>query len=164
MSGWLPLALSLLWAADAPAAPQAPPPGSEPTEAGTTRDEAADGCASIRAAIDARRDYLRRLAAERDTFGWVEDAEDAEALRLLQGLRRCAEHPDDEDCTPPPIERKLEDLEPPRHAYERWPSELEAGDKAPDEIPHDPKILDLLARLARCEAKKDPQPLLRPSR
>lgn len=136
-----------------------------PQEAGAAEpalEKEADPCASIRAAIEKRKDYLRRVAAERDSFGWVENHEDAQALRLLQGLRRCAEHPEDEDCKPPPIEQKLEDLEPPRHVYERWPSDLDADGKEPDEIPHDPKVLGLLKELEQCEARKTPQPLLRP--
>ena len=145
----LALALPLLWAFTSPPDAAAPAPSEE------------DPCAELREAIEKRQDYLRRVAAERDAFGWVENPEDAQALRLLQGLRRCAEHPDDEDCRPPPIEVRLEDLEIPRHVYERRPSELEAGDKLPDEVPHDPRVLDLLRRLELCEARKNPQPLLR---
>lgn len=150
------LALPLLWAfATAPAAKDEPTPPVDPPAAPE------DPCAPLREAMEDRKDYLRRLAAERDAFGWVEDPADAQALRLLQGMRRCAEHPDDEDCKPPPIEMRLEDLELPRHVYERRPDELDAGDKEPDEVPHDPKILDLLHRLRACEAGKNPQPLLR---
>ncbi|HLV60124.1 MAG TPA: hypothetical protein VKY51_01840 [Fredinandcohnia sp.] len=138
------------------------------TSASASEDAAsapdADPCAEIRRAIEKRQDYLRRLAAERDAFAWVENAEDAQALRQLMSLQRCAEHPDDEDCIPPPIEVRLEDLEIPRHVVERRPEELEATGKDPDEAPHDPKILDLLRRLEACERRveDDPQPLLRP--
>ncbi|AKU89959.1 hypothetical protein [Vulgatibacter incomptus] len=119
-----------------------------------------DACAPLRDALVRRQEYLRRVAAERDTFGYVENAEDASALRLLQGLRRCADHPDDEDCRQKPIEVDVRDLEPPRHQYERWPSELEAEKKAPDEVPHDPQILELLHELRQCERKLSAQPLL----
>lgn len=145
--------------AEAAIVPSPPPePAAPPAEA---EAEAQDPCAPLREALRAREAYLRRVAAERDAFGWVEDPQDAQALRLLQSLRRCAEHPDDEDCRPPPMERRLEELEPPRHVYERWPSELEAEGKEPDEIPHDPMTLDLLHRLKACESRQDPQPLLR---
>lgn len=146
------LALPLLWAFAAEnEAPSPTPTETEPAE---------DPCAHLREAIEKREDYLRRLAAERDTFGWVEDSEDAQALRLLQGLRRCAEFPDDEDCKPPPIEMRLEDLEPPRHTYERRPGDLDAGEKLPDDVPHDPKVLDLMQKLRACELARSPQPLL----
>lgn len=149
------LALALLLAVDAP-----PPEGVEPR--GQTEKE--DGCAPIREAIEKRQDYLHRLAAERNAFAWMENSKDAEALRLLQAMRRCEAYPDDEDCKPPPIEQRLEDLEPPRHVYERWPSELEVGEKEPDELDHDPKILDLRRKLERCEAERSPKPLLRRDR
>src|SRR5690606_33770436 len=71
------------------------------TSASASEDAAsapdAEPCAEIRRAIEKRQDYLRRLAAERDAFAWVENAEDAQALRQLMSLQRCAEHPDDED-------------------------------------------------------------------
>jgi hypothetical protein len=129
----------------------APPPAERPAE---------DPCGELRTALREREDYLRRVAAERDAYAWVENPRDAQALRLLQSLRRCAEHPEDEDCRPPPIERRLEELEPPRHVYERWPSELEAEGKEPDAVPHDPVTLDLLHRLEQCERRRNPQPLL----
>jgi len=141
------------------AAPDSPAPEAA-APAQPARSEA-DPCEDLRAALREREAYLRRVAAEREAFAWVEDPKDAQALRLLQSMRRCAEHPTDEDCQPPPIERRLEELEPPRHTFERWPTELNADGKAPDEIPHDPVTLDLLHRLRRCEERRDPQPLLR---
>jgi len=149
-------------ATDVPSPPSEPgPPPAAEAEAPAEPIQPEDPCEDLRAALREREAYLRRVAAERDSFAWVEDPKDAQALRLLQSMRRCAAHPTDEDCQPPPIERRLEELEPPRHTYERWPSELAADGKSPEEIPHDPVTLDLLHRLRRCEERKDPQPLLR---
>ncbi len=131
---------------------EAEPNGSSPAED--------DRCASIRASIAQRKAYLQRIGAERDSFSYVEDAGDASALRLLQGLRRCAEYPDDEDCQPRPIEVDVSALEPPRHQFEVRPSDLEAEFKAPDDVPQDPQIRELLHQLSRCELDQRPQPLL----
>lgn len=121
-----------------------------------------DPCAPLRRQLERRQDYLRRTAAERDAFGYVESDEDAQALRLLQGLRRCADHPDDADCLPPALERDISELEQPAHRIHRRPHELNAEGKLPDEIPHDPLVLDLLHELQRCERRTVAQPLLQP--
>ncbi|HEY0839254.1 MAG TPA: hypothetical protein VGD74_03640 [Vulgatibacter sp.] len=121
---------------------------------------ALDACAHLEDEIDARMAYLRRVAAERDTFAWVESDEDATALRLLAAMRRCAEFPDDEDCRPPAMEVRLQDVEPPRHQYERWPTDLEAEHKDPDEVPNDPGIRELHHQLDLCRRRQSPQPLL----
>lgn len=132
---------------------------SDDADAATAAD---DPCAPLRRLLEKRKDYLRRVAAERDAFGYVESADDAAALRLLQGLRRCAEHPDDEDCRPRPLEVDLSELEAPPHRIHRSPSELDAEGKHPDEIPHDPVVLDLLHQLRACERETVAQPLLQP--
>lgn len=119
-----------------------------------------DPCREWEEAIEERKAFLRRVAGERDAFAWVESSEDAHALRLLQSLRRCVEHPDDEDCKPPPIEVRLEEAEPPRHQFERWPGDLSAEGKEPDQVPHDPRVLHLLQQLEACRRKVSPQPLL----
>lgn len=124
---------------------------------------AADPCAPLRRLLARRNDYVRRAAAERDAFGYVENEDDIAALRLLQGLRRCAEHPDDEDCRQKPIEVDVSDLEVPAHQIHRQPSDLNAEGKLPDEIPHDPVVLDLLHQLRACEKREVVQPLLQPS-
>lgn len=120
-----------------------------------------DPCAHLERLLQKRQAYLARVASERDTFGWVDDPADAEALRLLQGLRRCQEFPDDEDCKAPPIERDLRDLEPPPHQFERWPTELVVEEGAEDRVVHDPQSLDLLHRIRSCRRAATPQPLLR---
>ncbi|HWV39074.1 MAG TPA: hypothetical protein VN033_11450 [Vulgatibacter sp.] len=117
-------------------------------------------CADLVARIDARMDYLRRVAAERDSFAYVEDEADANALRLLAAMRRCVEHPDDEDCRAPPMEVELRDVEPPRHQFEVWPTDLEAEHRDPDEVPQDPGIRELLHQLEACRRRHTPQPLL----
>lgn len=119
-----------------------------------------DPCAELRALVERRKEYLRRTAAERDQFGWVENEADSQALRLLAGLRRCAEHPDDEDCRQRPIEVDISALEMPAELIEFDPSELDAEGRHPDEIPHDPQVRDLLRRLERCERERMAQPLL----
>lgn len=133
--------------------------GPPPVEA-EAPPQAADPCGHVLVRIEERRAYLERIAAERDAFAWVESSADAEALRLLQGLRRCQEHPDDEDCHPPPIERDLRDLEPPRHQYERWPSELVVEGGAGEAVIHDPGLLQLHDELQKCRRAASPQPLL----
>ena len=75
-------------------------------------------------------------------------------------MRRCAEHPEDEDCRAPPIEQDVSALEPETHTYERQPGELEAEKKQPDEMVHDPRELALLRQLQQCERAKVRQPLL----
>lgn len=156
-----------------PVPPRAAPPSASP-ERDETQDASealyhvredlpvggADPCAEHREAIATRKAYLLRIAQERDSFAYVEDAEDAVALRLLQSLRRCAEHPEDEDCEQPPIEVELRALEPPRHTFESWPTDLEAERKDPNEVAHDPVVRDLLYRLRDCERKEKAQPLL----
>ena len=143
--------------AAAPAAAVAPP--EEPVPA-PPPEEPEDACAELRRLLDKRNDYLRRTAAERDTFGYVQSAEDQQALRLLQGLRRCAEHPDDADCRQRPIEVDIDDLVIPSHQIERDPSDLNAEGRNPDEIPHDPQVLELLHQLKACERRAVAQPLL----
>lgn len=135
------------------------PPGDE-SDAPTSVDADDDPCASIREAIAKRQDYLERIGAERTAFAYVENEGDASALRLLQGLRRCADFPDDEDCKPRPMEVELRELEPPRHTYESWPTDLEAEHKDPDEIAHDPGMRTLRRDLAACELRQKAQPLL----
>lgn len=119
-----------------------------------------DACARLEGEIDARMAFLRRVAAERDTYAWVESDEDATALRLIAAMRRCAEFPEDEDCRPPPMEVDLRAVEPPRHQFERWPSDLEAEHKDPDDVPNDPGIRELRHQLDLCRRKQSPQPLL----
>lgn len=120
----------------------------------------AEPCADLRARIDARMDYLRRVAVERDSFAYVENEADATALRLLAAMRRCAEHPGDEDCQAPAMEVELRDVEPPRHQFEVWPTDLEAEHKDPDDVPQDPGIRELLHQLEACRRRHTPQPLL----
>ncbi len=122
-----------------------------------------DRCAPLRRLLEKRDGYLRRTAAERDTFGYVENEDDVAALRLLQGLRRCAEHPDDEDCREKPLEVDISDLEVPAHQIHRQPSDLNAEGKTPDQIPQDPLVLDLLHQLRECEKREVVQPLLQPA-
>jgi hypothetical protein len=124
----------------------------------------ADRCAPLRRLLDKRNAFVRRAAAERDTFGYVENEEDQQALRLLQGLRRCAEHPDDPDCRPKPVEVDINDVVIPSHQIERDPSDLNAEGRLPDEIAHDPEVLDLLHRLKACEREQVVQPLLQRGR
>jgi len=119
-----------------------------------------DPCAGIRAAIAEYQAYLERIGAERTAFAYVENAEDATALRLLQAMRRCAEFPSDPDCQAPPMEVELRDVEPPRHTYESWPTDLLGEGKDPDEIAHDPRIRDLTRQLRECETARKAQPLL----
>lgn len=156
--------------ADPPPLQEAPVPDtpSPPDNAHATadaahhaREAAVDPCADLERLLEERQAYLARVAAERDAFGWIDDPADAEALRLLQGLRRCEEFPDDPDCKAPPIERDLRDLEPPRHQFERWPTELVVEPDAEDRLVHDPTSLDLLHRLKACRRAATPQPLLR---
>jgi len=147
-----------------------PPAPSEPGAIGRSVDgEAAaapepaveaEPCADLRAGLDARMDYLRRVAVERDSFAYVENEADATALRLLAAMRRCAEHPEDEDCQAPPMEVELREVEPPRHQFEVWPTDLEAEHKDPDDVPQDPGIRELLHQLEACRRRHTPQPLL----
>lgn len=165
--------------ADPPAPPPeaaAPPAGGSPHAIGQVADGASapaveatepmaapsaeDPCADLVARIDARMGFMRRVAAERDSYAYVENEADATALRLLAAMRRCAEHPEDEDCKAPAMEVELRDVEPPRHQFEVWPTDLEAEHKDPDEVPQDPQIRELLHQLQACRRSHTPQPLL----
>ncbi len=145
------------------AAPDTEAPAAE-AAAPAAAPEETDACAPLRRLLDKRKNFIRRTAAERDTFGYVESEEDVAALRLLQGLHRCAQHPDDEDCRQRPIEVDINDLVVPSHQIERDPSDLNAEGRTPDEIPHDPQVLELLHQLEQCERREVVQPLLQRSR
>jgi len=134
-------------------------PAGEATEP-MAAPSAEDPCAELVARVDARMDFIRRVAAERDSYAYVENEADATALRLLAAMRRCAEHPEDEDCKAPAMEVELRDVEPPRHQFEVWPTDLEAEHKDPDEVPQDPQIRELLHQLQACRRSHTPQPLL----
>lgn len=160
--------------ADPPATAPLPPWTAEPGLPGGAIGRKVDGeaagatepagkaepCADLLARIDARQDFLRRVAVERDSFAYVENEADATALRLLAAMRRCAEHPGDEDCQAPAMEVDLRDVEPPRHQFEVWPTDLEAEHKDPDEVPQDPQIRELQHQLEACRRRHTPQPLL----
>lgn len=137
----------------APATEKAVPTDGEP-------EVATDDCEPIRRALARQKDYLHRVAAERDRYGYIESTSDVGALQLLESLRRCESNPDDPDCKSPKVEVDISELEVPSHQIEREPSELNAEGKAPDEIPHDRITLELLHRLKACESKKVVQPLL----
>lgn len=146
---------------EAPGAPTVVP-GTDDTDlptAGVENDDA-DPCQPLRQALAQHRDYLLRVGAERDSFGYVEDAADSNALRLLQGLRRCGSNPDDADCQRPPVELDISALEVPSHQIFRDPSDLEAEKKAPDDVPHDRVSVDLVHKLRACERSQIAQPLL----
>lgn len=121
---------------------------------------AEDPCEPLRRALAHHRDYLLRVGAERDTYGYVENTADSNALRLLQGLRRCGSNPDDADCKAPPIEMDVSALEVPAHQIFRDPSDLLAEGRDPDEIPHDRVSVDLVHKLQACERSQIAQPLL----
>ncbi len=143
-----------------PSAPVVEPADEAAAESVAAAPAQEDRCAQLRRLVDKRNDYLRRTAAERDTFGYVESKEDQQALRLLQGLRRCAEHPDDADCRQRPVEVDINDLVVPSHQIERDPSDLNAEGRTPDELAHDPQVLELLHQLKECERSQTVQPLL----
>lgn len=138
---------------EAPTEPEAPKPAAAEE----------DPCAPLRHALAQHRDYLLRVGAERDAFGYVEQEADSNALRLLQGLRRCGSNPGDPDCRPPPVEVDISELEVPAHQIARDPSELEAEHRHPDDVPHDRVSLDLLHKLRACERTRIAQPLLQRS-
>jgi hypothetical protein len=160
-------------ASDAPADPGAPETSAAPADpgapaaagdpAGTLAADARAGtgeepCGALQAAIEERRAFLARAAAERDRFGYVQDDADASALRLLESLRRCEEHPGDPDCQAPAVERDVSEMGAP---VERDPSDLDATDE-PGAITHDPVLLALERELSSCERARVAQPLLSP--
>jgi murein DD-endopeptidase MepM/ murein hydrolase activator NlpD len=114
------------------------------------RTAAPDPCAELRARLAERKDWLARTAAERNTLAHVTDPEDFAALLQLRTMQRCAEHPSDPDCAPPPIEVDVAELQVPLSQVSREPGELALDDRSPDEMPHDPVVRDLENRLRRC--------------
>lgn len=108
----------------------------------------ADPCQAIRDTIARYEESMSRIQEQRQSYGWVGDPEDHAALQLLAGLRRCAEHPEDPDCAQPSMQaRSVSASEIGRH-----PNELLADGKEPDEIVHDPFLLERQRELRRCEA------------
>jgi murein DD-endopeptidase MepM/ murein hydrolase activator NlpD len=112
---------------------------------------APDPCAELRARLAERKDWLARTAAERNTLAHVTDPEDFAALLQLRTLQRCAEHPTDPDCAPPPIEVDVNELQVPLARVSREPGELAVDDRDPDDLPHDPVVRDLARQLRKCE-------------
>jgi hypothetical protein len=114
---------------------------------------ALDPCAALREQLAQRKDWLARTAAERNTIAHVTDPADHAALLQLRRMQRCEVRPDDPDCRAPPVEADVGDLAVDLRDVTREPDDLVAEEGTnPDDLPHDPVVYDLAARLRRCDA------------